>query len=109
GQLFFGKVADGWTSMFPERDGQDVLTLMHTGRLFRLNISKECVQGGKAMIPCLGRRLSFSLQIIQECCDAWNVDLLETQSFRSNSLHITAESEQESDDVAAARGRIGVD
>ena len=40
--------------MFPERDGQDVLTLMHTGRLFRLNISKECVQGGTAMIPCLG-------------------------------------------------------
>ena len=43
-QLFFGKVADGWASMFPQRDREDCLTLMHMGRLFRLNISEECVQ-----------------------------------------------------------------
>src|SRR2546429_8608133 len=49
------------------------------------------------------------LQIIQECFDAWNVDLLETQSFRSNSLHITAESEQESEHVAAGLDGIGAD
>jgi hypothetical protein len=47
--------------MFPQWDRQDFLTLMHTGWLFRLNISEECVQGGKPMISCAGRRLSFSL------------------------------------------------
>src|SRR5207253_4543053 len=37
-QLFFGKVTDGWASVSPQRDREDFLTLMHTGRLFRLNI-----------------------------------------------------------------------
>src|SRR5215470_15470266 len=51
-QLFFGKVADSWSNMFPQRDREDFLTLQHTGRLFRLNISEECVQGCQALIAC---------------------------------------------------------
>jgi hypothetical protein len=54
GQLFLGKVGNGWASMSPLRDREDFLALMHTGGLFRLNISEECVQGRKAMITCLG-------------------------------------------------------
>src|SRR5437899_13011268 len=53
-QLFFGKVADGWASVSPQRDREDFLTLMHTGRLFRLNISEECMQGRKPLISCAG-------------------------------------------------------
>jgi hypothetical protein len=53
-QLFFGKVSDGWPSMFPQRDCEDFLTLMQTGRLFRLNIAEECVQGRKTLIACAG-------------------------------------------------------
>src|SRR6266576_483434 len=49
-QLFFGKVVDGWPSMFPQRDREDFLRLQHTGGFFRLNISEECMQGCKAMV-----------------------------------------------------------
>ena len=77
-QLFFRKICDGGTSVSPLRDREDFLTLMHVGWLFRLNISEECVQGRKPMVSCLGRRLSFSLQVIQECFHERNVDLFKT-------------------------------
>jgi hypothetical protein len=77
-QLFFRKVCDRRTSVSPPRDREDFLTLKHTGWLFRLKVSEECVQGRKPMIACLGPRLSFSLQVVQECFHERNIDLFET-------------------------------
>jgi hypothetical protein len=77
-QLFFRKICDDGTSMSPLGDREDFLTLMHAGWLFGLNISEECVQGRKPMVSCLGRRLSFLLQVIQECFHERNVDLFKT-------------------------------
>jgi hypothetical protein len=62
----------------PLGDREDFLALMHAGWFFRLNIPEECVQGRKPMVSCLGRRLSFSLQVIQECFYERNIDLFKT-------------------------------
>jgi len=52
---------------------------------------------------------SFSLQVVQECFDEGNVDLFEMQSFRSDSLHIAAESEKESEYVAVCLDSVRTD
>ena len=82
-----------------QRDREDLLTLEHTVRFFRLNISEERVQGGKAMVPRTGRGLPFFLQVIQEGFDQRNVDLFETQFFRSDSLEVATESQKQSKHV----------
>jgi hypothetical protein len=51
------------------------------------------------MVPRTGRGLPFFLQVIQEGFDQRNVDLFETQFFRSDSLEVATESQKQSKHV----------
>ncbi len=108
-QFFFRKVCDGGTSVSLLGNREDFLALKHVGRFFGLNVSEECVQSGKPMVSCAGRRIPFGPQVIQECFHQRNVDLFEAEFFRRDSPHVAAESQKQSEHVAVGLDGIGAE
>src|SRR5467141_305242 len=73
--------------MSPQRDREDFLTLMHTGRLFRLNISEECMQGHKAMI--ITTESEQKSEQVAVCLDGVWADIsLCSQIMRQKARHV---------------------
>ena len=100
GEVFFGQVADELAWLATQRDRQDLLALQQVLWCFRLNVAEERMQDCEPVVLRADRYLAVVFEMVEECLDHRDVDLLDTQSFQRDPALVAAEPKEQREGIA---------